>query len=41
MRATRRKKNPKNEDSINSLWDNFKRSKTNIIGVLEGEEQNI
>ena len=25
----------KNEDSINSLWDNFKRSNIHIIGVPE------
>ena len=27
----------KNEDSINSLWDNFKSSNIHIIGVPEGE----
>ena len=27
------KRTPKNEDSINSLWDNFKRSNIHIIGV--------
>ena len=36
---TRRKKNPKNEDRISSLWDNFKRSNIPLIGVLEGEEE--
>ena len=30
---------PKNEDSVNSLWDNFKRSNIHIIGVPEGEEK--
>ena len=29
----------KNEDSINSLWDNFKRSNIPITGVPEGEEK--
>ena len=28
----------KNEDTINSAWDNFKRSGIHLIGVLEGEE---
>ena len=35
---TIRKKEEKNEDSINSLWDNFKRSNIHIIGVPQGEE---
>ena len=39
MRTTRRKKNRKNEDSICSLWGNFKRSNIRIIGVPEGEEK--
>ena len=29
----------KNEDSISTLWDNFKRSNICIIGVPEGEEK--
>ena len=29
----------KNEDSINSLWDNFKRSNICNIGVPEGEKK--
>ena len=29
----------KYEDSINSLWDNFKRSNSHIIGVSQGEEK--
>ena len=29
----------KYEDSINSLWDNFKRSNICLIGVSEGEEK--
>ena len=32
-------KNPKKEDSISSLWDNFKKSNIGIIGMLEGEEK--
>ena len=28
-----------NEDSISSLWDNFKRSNIHMIGVPEGEEK--
>ena len=37
---TRRKENPKQiEDSISSLWDNFKCSSIRIIGVPEGEEK--
>ena len=31
----------KNEDSMNNLWDNFKRSNTCMIGVSEGEEKEI
>ena len=27
----------RNEDSISSFWDNFKRSNIHIIGVPEGE----
>ena len=38
-RTTRRKKNPKNENSISILWDNFKQSTIHITGVLEGEEK--
>ena len=29
----------KNEDSISSLWDNFKRSNIHFIGVPEGEKK--
>ena len=29
----------KNEDSVNSLWDNFKCTNICIMGVLEGEER--
>ena len=28
-----------NDDSINSLWDNFKRFNIRLTGVLEGEEK--
>ena len=31
----------KNEDSINSLWDNFKNYNIHIIGVQEGEEKKL
>ena len=30
----------KNEDSVSSLWDNFKWSNICMIGVPEGEEKN-
>ena len=29
----------KNEDIINSFWDNFKRSNIHLIGLPEGEEK--
>ena len=29
----------KNEDSVSSLWDNFKRPNILIIGALKGEEK--
>ena len=32
-------KKPKKEDSISSLWDNFKKFNIFIIGVPEGEEE--
>ena len=38
-RTTRRKKNKKNEGSINRLWDSFKRSNIHLTGVPEGEEE--
>ena len=38
-RTTRRKKNKKNEGSINRLWDSFKRSNIHITGVPEGKEK--
>ena len=33
----RRKKNLKNEDSVNSLWDNLKRFNIHIIGEEKGK----
>ena len=37
-----KKKNPKNEDSINSLWNNLNKSNICIIGVPgEAKEQEI
>ena len=35
----KKKESKKNEDSISSLWDNFKRSNIYIIGVPEGEDK--
>ena len=35
----KKKESKKNEGSISSLWDNFKRSNISIIGVPEGEEK--
>ena len=35
----KKKESKKNEDSISSLWDNFKRSNIHIMGVPEGEEE--
>ena len=35
----KKKDSKKNEDSINNLWDNFKRSNICIIGMPEGEEK--
>ena len=37
--AQEEKRIHKNEDSINSLWDNFKRSNIHITGVPEWEEK--
>ena len=39
IRTAKRKTNPKNEDSVRTLWDNFRRSNTCIMGVLEGGER--
>ena len=35
----KKKNSPKYEDSVSSLWDNFKWSNIHIIGVPEGEEK--
>ena len=35
----KKKESKKNEDSISSLWDNFKRSNICIIGVPKGEHK--
>ena len=35
----KKKRIPKNEDTISSLWDNFKRPNIHNIGVPEGEEK--
>ena len=37
QRRIRRKENPRNDDSVSSLWGNFKRSNSCITGVPEGE----
>ena len=34
-----KKRIQRNEDSINSLWDNFKRSNIHLMGVPEEEEE--
>ena len=34
----KKKESKNNEDSISSLWDNFKRPNILIIGMPEGEE---
>ena len=33
------KRSQKNEDSVSSLWDNFKQSSIHFTGVPEGEEK--
>ena len=35
----KKKESKKNEDSITSLWDNFKRSNIHIIQVPEGDRK--
>ena len=35
----KKKESKNNEDSISSLWDNFKKINIGIIGVPEGEEK--
>ena len=39
IRTVKRKNNPKNEDSISSLCDNFKRFNIHIIGMPDGEKK--
>ena len=39
QKSKKKKESKKNEDSVRSLWDNFKRSNIHIIGVSEGEEK--
>ena len=40
MQTTRRKRIQKNEDTISSLWDNFKRPNIHIKGVPEKKRKN-
>ena len=35
----KKKEAKKNEDSISSLWDNFRGSNVHIIGMQEGEKK--
>ena len=35
----KKKKDPKNKDSVRILWDNFKQSNIHIIRVPEGKEK--
>ena len=35
----KKKESKYNEDTVSSLWDNFKLSNIHIIGVPEGEEK--
>ena len=37
IRTTTRKRTPKKEDSVSSLWNNFKHTNIGITGVPEGE----
>ena len=39
IKTTRRKKNKKIKDSVNSLWDNFTHSNTCIIVMPAGEDK--
>ena len=39
IRFIRKKRIQKNEDSIRSLWDNFRHTHIHIMGVLEGKER--
>ena len=37
--SKKKKKDPKNQDRLRSLWENFKHTNIRMIGVLEGEEK--
>ena len=39
LKQQEEKRIPKNDDSVSSLWDNFKHSNKLITGVPEGEEK--
>ena len=39
VRHQEEKRTPQNEDSVRSLWDNFKSTNIHIMGVPEGEER--
>ena len=39
IQSSKKKKVQKNEDSVSSLWDNFKRSNIHVTGVPEGKEK--
>ena len=39
IRTKEEKRIQKNKDRVRSLWDNFKCTNIQIIGVLEGEEK--
>ena len=39
LKQQEEKRIPKNDDSVSSLWDNFKHSNIRITGVPEGEEE--
>ena len=41
MQNSEKKKDPKNEDSINSLWGNFKRSNICITGVQKRKNKKL
>ena len=39
-RTARKKESKKNEDSVRSLWDNFKHTNIHIIWVPERDDRN-
>ena len=39
QKNNKKKESKKDEDSVRSLWNKFKRSNIHIIGVPEGEEK--